>query len=165
MQKRILAITLCLIMVSAFAATSAVSAKNANNVINSSIRQYDVYYPVDQETAVVVGKITIDGETGHYVVNVNLERAGLKDEAQEHTILWVVLWNTNSFSETPSLSGYGLLIPTFINEGGIAHVEGTHELVQQWFGDGAVDGVSTLAEFNNYDFVAGGFPIAEIEPL
>ncbi len=150
MHKRITAITLCLLMVSAFAVTSAVSAKNTHNVINSSIRQYDVQW----ENGKVIGKVIIDGETGHYVVNLNLAKAGLKDKATGHVILWVVLWNDQSFKGA-DYAGWGLLIPTFINAGGIAHVEGTDPLIKQWFGDGAVDGASTLAEFASFDVTAG----------
>ncbi len=157
-RMQLIAAALCLLMISAFAATSAVSAKNVNNVINSSIRQYDVLW----ENGKVIGKVTIDGETGHYVINLNLEKAGLNDKAQGHSILWVVLWNDKSFEGT-DIETYGLLIPTFINAGGIAHVEGTHELVRQWFDDGAVDGASTLADFYAFDATAGASRIAVID--
>ncbi len=156
-QKRLLAIALCLVMVGAFAGTSAVSAKNGNNIVNSSIRQYDVLWTNNE----VVGKVILDGETGHYVVNVNLAKAGLKDKAQGHVYLWVVLWNSQSFKGT-TIQGYGLLIPTFVNAAGIAHVEATDPLVQQWFGGGAVDGASTLTQFYAFDVFAGAGDIIAV---
>lgn len=152
MRKRLLALLLCVVMVSAIAVTGAVSAKNENNIINSSIRQYDVmYYAPGSETGKVVGKVTIDGETGHYIVNVNLGRAGLNLKSQEGQVLWVELRNPNSFglSEQPDEipTGYGLAIPTYVNAGGIGHVVWTYYLIPQWFSGGAVDQAPTDARF------------------
>ncbi len=74
MHKRILAITLCLVMVSAIAATGAVSATTAGK---SNIRSYDVYWWNQ------VGKATLDLKTGHLVINVNLNKERAPDPWQQ----------------------------------------------------------------------------------
>ncbi len=70
MHKRIFAIALCLLMVSAFAVTGAVSAAEAGK---SNDRQYDVK-DVEQGEWIVYGKLTVkvlDDGTGTYVLNAN----------------------------------------------------------------------------------------------
>ncbi len=70
MQKRALTIALCLVMVSAFAATNAVSAANTDN---TAIRQYDIVWNYD--TNQIIGKLTLNVETGHWVTTINFAKS------------------------------------------------------------------------------------------
>ncbi len=82
MQKRIVAIALCLVMVSAFAMTTA-SARDAGQ---SDVRQYDVkFLPAADGTPRVYGTYVLtinDDGTGTYVVNGNLAKVDEKEYAK-----------------------------------------------------------------------------------
>ncbi len=116
MHKRILAITLCLVMVSAFAATSAVSAKHAGQ---SDIRQYDVPSP---STGILVGKLTINVATGHWVINGNPARANhevkVLDKGVVGEIVAVFLQNEKANPKTVPIG------TSVVNAGGNIHTEG-----------------------------------------
>ncbi len=67
MQKRTVAIALCLVTISAFAVTSAVSAY-ANN---AAIKQFNIPNQLLKDSGTVYGKLTIDTNSGHCTVNMN----------------------------------------------------------------------------------------------
>ncbi len=118
MQKRILAIALCLVMVSACAVTSAVSAKRAGQ---SDVRQYDVKSP---STGLLVGKLTINVATGHWVINGNPARANhevkVLDKGRVGEIVAVSLKNENA--QPNQVVPIGTAV---VNSGGNIHAEGT----------------------------------------
>lgn len=122
MLKRILAIVLCLVMVSAFAVTSAVSAKKDDN---TSIRQYDITwnYGVNQ----VVGKLILNVATGHWVADVNFAKSDdsymNKEWAKENSYHWYF----NLFLQNNNAPKFLWIIPGFswpFTPGGTAHGEG-----------------------------------------
>ncbi len=66
MHKRILAIALCLVMVSAFAVTSAVSAAG-KHATQPTVAKYDVYMSYGKPyTEQVMGSIVVNLATGQY---------------------------------------------------------------------------------------------------
>ncbi len=83
MRKRLFALVICAVMVSAMATTSAVSATQAGK---SDIRQYDVKRTDASGNIVVYGKLTVtileDG-TGQFVVNANLNKIMTKEEIDQ----------------------------------------------------------------------------------
>ncbi|MGZ4892309.1 MAG: hypothetical protein ACXV2B_08670 [Halobacteriota archaeon] len=125
MQKQIVAVALCLVMVSAFAITSVVSAQPDA----SAIRQFDVRASRNQVNDVVVGKLTIDTNSGHYIINVNWEKAieqtktYFKDHHQYKFSYW--LYNTKPPYGQVDLGWIGLT-----NNGGNLHGEGTLSISQ-----------------------------------
>lgn len=62
-------------MASTVAATSAVSAAG-----NSNIQQYDIHWLTPDGT--VVGKLIVNFDMGHYVRNINLAKADLKERGK-----------------------------------------------------------------------------------
>ncbi len=114
MDKRILAIALCLVMVSAFAVTGAVSAAPSDN---APVRQYDLHASTDA----VVGKVTVNFETGHWVADGNWGKASadMKDytkkyqPGQDFTLYMTKYYTT--FGDAKITTSYG----------GTAHGEGT----------------------------------------
>ncbi|MGZ4847547.1 MAG: hypothetical protein ACXV3E_07170 [Halobacteriota archaeon] len=85
MQKRIVAIALCLVMVSAFTVTGAVSA---TSVGKSNIRTFDVW--LDNH---VVGKATLNLKTGHLVITVNVNNVPGLDPPYEGWSTPVDVWS------------------------------------------------------------------------
>ncbi len=118
MKKRMLAIALCLVMVSAFAVTGAVSAAGSSK---SNIRQYDVVSAKagDQLT----GKLTVDLATGYYVVNANYGKVGIKDDAKLNVgdIGYIHAIAADSSAQPPDIY-FGSIT---WNKGGNGHGEGT----------------------------------------
>lgn len=116
MRKRLLAIVICAVLVSTLAATSAVSAKPAGK---SNIQQYDLLWG-----SVVVGKLTINTETGHYVANVNYAAAGLKDglKAYFREYPMKLFLQVRHIGVSPNVVTIGLGTS---NNGGNLHAEGT----------------------------------------
>ncbi len=122
MKKRKVAITLFFIVVSAFAVTSAVSAAQTDA---SAIRQFDVKDLYDQ---VVIGKLTINTNGGHYTVNMNfahasdLSKTWLKNADRQYGQAKFSFWVVNT--QAP----YGHVWVGWIaltNDGGNVHGEGT----------------------------------------
>ncbi len=122
MKKRILAVALCFVMVSAFAVTGAASAAG-----KSSIRQFDITSTTENA---VVGKLTLDTATGHVVMNVNFAKAGGNPDTKAYwkdffrdpntpRNVYVDVWNQN----TGQLLHLGVFSVT--NKGGNVHGEGT----------------------------------------
>ncbi len=118
MRYRFIALALCLLMVSAFAVTGAVSAAGSSK---SNIRQYDVLSARagDQLT----GKLTVDLATGHYVVNANYGKVGIKDVAKLNAgdVGYIHAIATDSSAQPPDIY-FGSIT---WNKGGNAHGEGT----------------------------------------
>ncbi len=112
MQKRILVIALCIMMVSTFAATSEAAAAST-----SPIRQYDVH-DTWQAQATVWGKLTVNFDTHKYVCNINAERGGWKDYAKTHDVgkSWTIKTNKPEYKEFGEVT---------FNAGGTGHGEGT----------------------------------------
>ncbi len=129
-MKRFLALTLCLGMVSAFAATGAVAAAQAGK---SSIHQYPIMLGTMNKLEIwtstgEVGKLTIDTDTGHTVANINFAKADAKQWGKEHAgdRFLVSLYNPNAKPKYVFINyapWYNLQTP--INEGGTAHTEGS----------------------------------------
>ncbi len=117
MHTRMVAIALFLVLVSACAVTSAVSAKRAGQ---SDVRQYDVNSP---STGLLVGKLTINVATGHWVINGNPARANhevkVLDKGLVGEIVAVSLKNENA---QPNQVPIGTAV---VNSGGNIHAEGT----------------------------------------
>ncbi len=120
MKKRMVATAFCFAMVSVFAMMGAVSAQADN-----SARHFDVTYMVSGNEY-VIGKLTIDTNSGHYTVNVNwakidqFQKTAAKDEYRQTQYKYrFVLYNPET-SETVDL-GYISLT----NNGGNIHGEGT----------------------------------------
>jgi hypothetical protein len=156
MLKRILAITLCLIIISAIAVTGAVSAKKDDKAINTAIRQIDIImYRLDDATgewiAVTYGKITINSETGHYDVNMNYAKIGLKDQVKERfrEQPYVYSFLIRNLDTMNGVIIYGIALT---NNGGNIHGEGTIDPTE-------VD----LARIAGWDNVAA-FPIGQPAP-
>jgi len=78
MRKALIALVMCAFTVSAVAATTTVSAKQAGA---SDIRQYDILFWMAGDR--VVGKLTVNFATGHYIVNANYGKGGTKGEAKQ----------------------------------------------------------------------------------
>ncbi len=136
MQKRLIAITLCLVMVSAFAVTCVVSAKHAGQ---SDVRQYDVKA---RYTPDIVGTLTVNAENGHYVIEANWGKAAdtvfgfptYKDYIKQITPKVGIIHADNGDASIE----FGSVVYT---KGGTAHGEGTLDKVTvDWLkanGDGA----------------------------
>ena len=129
MRKRLLAITLCLVMIGAFAVTGAVSAASAGK---SNVRQYDVkFLPAADGTPRVYGKyiLTInDDGTGTYVVNGNLAKVDEKEYAKTLDPKW------NPYTLLVQVPGHmpiGVGDIT-LNKGGNFHGTGTIDSTQVW---------------------------------
>ncbi|MGZ4849420.1 MAG: hypothetical protein ACXV2D_08035 [Halobacteriota archaeon] len=112
MHKRIIAIALCLVMVSTVAATGAVSA---TTIGKSNIRTFDVYWVNGSP----VGKATLNLDTGHFVVNVNMNKIHGSNpwpwwEGQPYYLEmwspsgdWNSMWNANDQLITITLTADG----------------------------------------------------------
>ncbi len=115
MRKTLIALTVCLVVVSAMAAASTVSAKQAST---SNVRQYDVHIKDPQSGEIltdVVGKITIDLSSGNYVANAHLRGTVLASDIRP---ILAVTKETNS-------PGHIVLVHEYANNGGNVHYEGT----------------------------------------
>ncbi len=108
-------------MVSTLTITGAVSATKDSN---TAIRQYDIFRA---ETNEVIGKLTVNLATGHYVMDVNYGKAdvtGIKDAYKDraradpptHDINHVILYD-----EVWGISFYDMGV---LNKGGNVHGEG-----------------------------------------
>ncbi len=119
MRTRLSVFVLCAIIITTVAATGAVVAKEDSvNAGESDVRHYDVlsYTAHDQ----VVGKLTVDMTTGHYVITANYGKVGLKDAAKQATKSGIIkAWNT---AAQPWEITFG---PATMTNGGTAHAEGT----------------------------------------
>ncbi len=121
MKKRMIAIALCLVMVSAFAVTSAASAAQAGQ---SNVLKFDV----KSGDGTVYGHMTVvvnpDG-TGTFTLNSNGQQWGGHDGKE----LWKEYWSGHTwgiFGQDPSGASTTLAYPaTITNEGGTEHGEGT----------------------------------------
>ncbi len=142
MKKRMIAIALIFVMVSAFAVTSAVSATETPKVIT---RDLVFYY----DHTKVFGQITIDTTTGHVVANVNYQKlpeatyngqTWNKQTAKENArdgewdvsdYIWIQAENGNAFYYI--VSDYKSMP---VNNGGTAHFDGylknTQEFLKWW---------------------------------
>ena len=148
MKKRILAIALCLIMVSAFVVTSAVSAKSDN----SAIRQFDFKGKSSITSGIAtIGKLTIDTNSGHYTINFNWARIDTQTKKlakdfyrQKGQYQWhLFLLNT----KTNEIVDLGFI--AFTNNGGNAHGEGTLSVSQA--------DLAKIAGWNPADVDVGGY--------
>jgi len=87
MKKRFVAIALCLVMISAFAVTTTVSAAQAGK---SSIHHYPIMignYASGTRRWIStgeIGKLAIDTQTGHVVIRINFAKADAKEWGEEH---------------------------------------------------------------------------------
>ncbi len=124
MKKRLIAMALIFVMVSAFAVTSIVSAQPDT----SAIQQFDIKAEDASGNIVVFGKLTIDTISGHYAVNWNPARLGnlypyksiTKDNTQQTQFkIGFGVVNTKTREEV-RLSWLALT-----NNGGNIHGEGT----------------------------------------
>ncbi len=136
MRTRMIAIALCLVMVSAFVVTNVVSARDAGQ---SNIRQYNFKLSdLIDGTQYVFGKIIVNTETGAYVANGNILRwdkeygHSSKDVAKTDAGYTTPIHVINGFVVEP----VGLVT---IDNGGNIHGQGTltqHEMdVLNQYGD------------------------------
>lgn len=134
MRKRLLVLLMCAVLVSAFAATTAVSAKETK----SDIRQYDVKAAYTPD---VVGKLTVNFESGHYTIDANWGKAttmpdgtNYKDFIKGFAPHAGIIQAVNG----PCSIKFGSIT---YNKGGTAHGEGTlGQTTLVWlktYGDGA----------------------------
>jgi hypothetical protein len=83
MRKRMLAIVLCLVMVSVFPVTSAVSAAPIKQAGKSTTYFWEVYWNNPDGTKEVVGKLMVNLATGHWAVSANAAIADEKAASKE----------------------------------------------------------------------------------
>ncbi len=117
MRTRMTALALCLIMVSAFAVTGAVSAASKSNT-----RTYDVVW---RDTGDVIGKLTVDVSTGHYVINANYGK--YSQELKEETFKDATLNHPNKHYSVILIddkSGVNIYDIGTLTRGGNVHGEG-----------------------------------------
>ncbi len=119
MQTRILAITLCLIMASAFTVTSAVSA--ATQTGTSDERQYDVKWLYTGE---VIGKLTVNLATGYYIIDVNYGKADVKETLKDTARQNPPLVDTQHAVLIDGNSGVTIYDVGALTKGGTLHGEG-----------------------------------------
>ncbi len=135
MKKRLIAIALCLVMVSAFTVTSAVSAASENG----PVKQYDLH----NKLGAVAGKVTVNFETGYWVANGNEAKIskdakeGDKGEAGLVLPLYMTKGKPLQFDDATLT----------VNQGGNVHGEGT-------VGQDVLDQLSKLGD--NAWFWVGG---------
>ncbi len=122
MQTRILAVALCLVMVSAFAITGTVSAARVGNSPN---QQYDITFILTEGTN--LGTLTVNTQTGHFVANVNFEKLSpeLKQQAKDHAGEGISLYLYNN--NVPGKPIIHKISTDDINKGGNLHYEGTSQ--------------------------------------
>ncbi|MGZ4934107.1 MAG: hypothetical protein ACXVIG_07200 [Halobacteriota archaeon] len=119
MRIRLSAFVLCAIIITTVVATDAVAAKtDSANAGESNIQHYDVLSWMAHDK--VVGKLTIDVKTGHYVVTVNYGKGGLKDAAKQASKSGIV--KAQNTAAQPWEITFSSVIMT---KGGTLHGEGT----------------------------------------
>ncbi len=78
MRKALVALVFCAALLTAMAATGVVAAKTDSvNASKSNVRHYDVLSWMANDQ--VVGKLTVDMMTGHYVITTNYGKVSLKE--------------------------------------------------------------------------------------
>ena len=131
-MKKVLLIALIIgaVIVSAM----AVVAADSTNAGKSDIRQYDL-----RDHVGVVGKLTVNLKSGHYVADGNCAKVGKADKGicKSQAGGSFLITASNSAATPPSIT-FG---PVIVNKGGNAHAEGTLDQttlawLAQW-GDGA----------------------------
>ncbi len=122
MKKRIVAITLCLSMISAFTVTTAVSATGTQNG-ESDTYQYDVVWKKTSTTVVPIGKLTVNLASGHWAISANAAKTDAKETSKEMypTGLTQLLYLRNSAAG----SNYYVCLGTVQFAGGCPHGQGT----------------------------------------
>ncbi len=127
MQTRILAVALCLVMVSAFAITGTVSAARVGNSPN---QQYGITFVLEEGTN--LGTLTVNTQTGHFVANVNFGKLSpeLKQQAKDHAGEGISLYLYNK--NVPGKPIIHKISTDDINKGGNLHSEGTSQDLVQW---------------------------------
>lgn len=114
-------------MVSSVAATSTVSATlrtlpPIDEIEKPSLRHYDVAW---QQTGEVVGKLTIDLETSHWIFNANYAKSDTKDMTKG----WVGHGHVHASVPNDDLWWDGITM----TKGGTAHGEGVIGSAVEWF--------------------------------
>ncbi len=115
MKKRMVALACVFVMLSTVVVTSAVSTAQAGQ---SNIRHYEVLSWMAHDK--VVGKLTVDVKTGHYVVTVNYGKGGLKDAAKQASKSGII--KAQNTAAQPWEITFGSVTMT---NGGTAREEGT----------------------------------------
>lgn len=105
-------------MVIAFTVTGAVSAADPSK---SNIRQYDILSAKAGNQ--LTGKLTVDMKTGHYVVNANYGKVGIKDDTKLYVgdVGYIHAYAADAAAQPPDIY-FG---PIKWNKGGNGHSEGT----------------------------------------
>ncbi|MGZ4909019.1 MAG: hypothetical protein ACXV6K_10560 [Halobacteriota archaeon] len=137
MRKRLLVIVICAVMLSATVVTSAVSA--AKQAGQSDVRQYDVRARYTQD--VVVGKLTVDFENRHYVIDANWGKATTLPDGTDYKD-FIKGFAPHAGTINAANGAHSIEFGSIIyNKGGTAHGEGTlDKTTLDWlktYGDGA----------------------------
>lgn len=119
MRTRLSVFVLCALIITTVAATCAVAAKTDSvNAGKSNIRHYDVLSWMAHDQ--VVGKLTVDMTTGHYVITANYGKVDLKEGAKQATKSGTI--KAQNTAAKPWEITFG---PATMTNGGTAHAEGT----------------------------------------
>ncbi len=137
MLKRLLALTICAVLVSTVTATTAVSA--AKQAGHSDVQQYDVKAEYRPD---VVGKLAVNFQNGHYVIEANWGKTTTTPDGADYKDF--IKGFAPHAGQIIAANGaqsikFGLIV---YNKGGTAHGEGTlDKATVDWLkahGDGAI---------------------------
>ncbi len=117
-MKRILVMTVLAVLLLSTVGAGVAAAKQSGQ---SSIRQYNIISV--KANGAVVGKLTVDMITGHYVVNVNYGKGGIKDLSKQVYPGMAGLMRAINTASTPNEVWFYQVRVVFDN-GGNAHGQG-----------------------------------------